>query len=210
MNDINDLISKLEDDLTPVKPMVSPVLRSVIWFFSGLFSVLFVASIAGFRMDLHQKLMETVFVGELVFILILSASAIYSSAWLSIPEGAGKKHVLYVPYIILFIALCILGNDFLSHGISLDNFVFHTCIIDAILMGMVPVLLMIWMMKQGAPTAPIMGATMNMIAAGGIGYMGLRLTCGSDDVGHMCVYHILPFIFVGLLLGLIARRLYHW
>ncbi len=210
MNDFNHLIDQLEDDLEPVKPMASPLQRTVIWFFAGIFSIILVGALMGFRMDLGEKAMDAIFLAELGLIIILSASAAYASAWLSLPDGAEKSKIIIIPYLTVTVALLLIGYEIVQHGFELKNFEIHHCIIDAFAMGTIPVILMIWMMRQGAPTRPVLSALTNMIAAGGIGYIGLRITCGSDAIGHMCAYHIFPFVLAGLLLGLVARKLYHW
>lgn len=210
MSNFDNLIDKLGEDLEPVKPMATPLQRAIMWFFGGLFSVILVGAFLGFRMDLDEKVLEPMFLTELSLLFLLSASAAYASAWLSLPDGAEKSKIIIVPYLTVAAAAMIVLSEIFQHGFELKNFSFHHCMMDAMMMGAVPVFLMIWMMRQGATTRPVLSALTNMIAAGGIGYIGLRITCGSDAIGHMCAYHIMPFVLGGLVLGLIARKLYHW
>ncbi len=64
--------------------------------------------------------------------------------------------------------------------------------------------------ESGAATHPVRMAIMNILAAGGLGYVTLRFSCLVDDIGHTCVYHLLPFVVAGAVLGLLARWLYRW
>lgn len=210
MSDTDNLIDKLTEELEPVKPMAKPLQRAFIWLFTGMLSVAIMGAIVKYRMDLSEKVQEPMFLGELSLIFLLSASAAYASAWLSLPDGGSKTKTIYLPYSIVAIAVILLISEVVEHGYVLKQFEFHHCIVDATLMGTIPLCLMIWMTKQGAPTKPVVAAITNMVAAGSIGYIGLRLTCGSDEIGHVCTYHIIPFVVVGLVIGLLARRLYRW
>ncbi len=210
MNDIDKLIDKLTHDLKPVKPMANPAQRAFAWILTGMISIFVVGAIVKYRMDLAEKVQEPMFIGELMGIFLLAVSAAYASAWLSLPDGGCKTKTIYVPYAIILIAFALLLGDIYEHGYKLKKFELHHCIIDATLIGLIPLGLMIWMTKQGAPTQPILAAVTNIVATGSIGYIGLRLTCGSDEVGHVCTYHVIPFVFAGLVIGLLARRLYRW
>lgn len=210
MKDIDNLLDKLEEDLEPVKPMASPVMRAVLSVGVAFLSVILIGAFVGFRMDLADKVYEFSFISEMIFIFAMACAGGYASALLALPDGDMNKHAVFAPYMAVIMALFILGQETYEHGFHLSHFEFHHCVMDAMIMGTVPVFMMIWMMKQGTPTRPFLAASVNAIAAGSIGYIGLRLTCASDELGHVCTYHIFPFVFVGLVLGLVARRLYRW
>jgi hypothetical protein len=206
----DDLINELEQGLCPVSTMACPFHRGAVWFFTGLVFVVILGALLEFRMDLKDKITDIKFISEIGLILAMGFSAAYASAWLSLPDGSLKKSVIIIPYVLIFIAGVLMVQEIFYHGFILQKVHIHHCVIDASVMGTVPLMLMVWMMRQGAPVYPVLAALTNMIFAGSIGYLGLRLTCGSDEMGHMCTYHILPFIFFGLILGLLARRLYRW
>jgi len=63
---------------------------------------------------------------------------------------------------------------------------------------------------KGSTTQPYLMILMNVIAVSGLGYIGLRITCASDDIGHICVFHILPYIALGAFIAMIGRRFYRW
>lgn len=208
--DIDQLITCLRDELEPVAPLSSPAVRAMQWFFGGLIAIIIVGALVSYRPDLDTKITELSFIGEIALILMIAGSAAYASAWLSLPDGGWHKQVVILPYILIMVAMIIAAREMLIHGFQVPVFDLKECIIDATFMGIIPIGMIIWMMRSGAPTYPALAVSVNMIAAGSMGYLGLRLSCGSDEIGHICVYHVMPFVVVGLALGLVARRLYRW
>ncbi|MCB9965795.1 MAG: DUF1109 family protein [Rhodospirillales bacterium] len=171
---LEQLIENLGEDLKPVSCLGCASHRAGGWFIAGLFSVVMIGALIGFRMDLPEKLLNGVFSAEILAALILSWSAAYASAWLALPDGANKKRTILLPYAVISVATLILLVELFYHEFVVGDFEIHHCVIDATIMGCVPLFMMIWMMRRGAPTHPVLGAMTNMIAAGAIGYVGLR------------------------------------
>ena len=209
-DNIDDLINRLENELEAARPLPCPLQRSLVWFAAGLLCVILIGAFINFRMDLGEKLTQPPFLLEMGLILVVAFSAAYASAWLSLPDGAENRFKIILPYGLLALTVFVFFEEFQNHGLHLESFHWSHCIIDGIIMGTVPVVMMVWMMRAGAPTRPTLAALTNMVAAGSIGYLGLRLTCGSDTMAHVCIYHVMPFVMAGLVIGLLARRLYRW
>ncbi len=64
--------------------------------------------------------------------------------------------------------------------------------------------------RKDATVHPVLLVAMIPLAAGSLGYICLRLSCMMDTAGHNLVYHMGLFLILGMLLRVIARRLYRW
>lgn len=209
-NKHENIIEKLCQDLEPAQKCRNPVYCAMTWFFMGLFSVLIVGSLMSFRHDLAVKISEPVFMIEMVLILSLSFSAALASAFLRVPDGGEHKIVLVLTYILFAIVAVFVGRELFLHDAIWPSLTLSQCMLDAVLTGVFPVVFMMLMMRGQKTTRPVLCGFLNALAAGAIGYFGLRLTCGSDAASHVCFYHIIPFVLLGIVIGVLARRLYRW
>lgn len=206
----DDMIKQLSGELKPVCCLGNPYLRAMKWLSVGLISVVIIGAILGFRGDLGTKMMSPGFELEIIVALLLAVSSAIAASWLSVPDGAEKKQVVIMPYILVAFAGLLFARETFHHGIDLPEFKLTTCMLNGLIMGLIPVALMVYLMKCGASTRPVLMTLVSMIASGSIGYIGLRLICHSDAIGHVCLYHVVPFVVIGLILGLLARRLFRW
>ena len=205
-----NMIERLCQELEPTKPCRNPVYCSLSWFFMGIFSVLVIGSLMSFRHDLATKIFDPMFMIEMVLILSLSFNAALASAYLRVPDGGQHTFVLFLTYVLFAIVGVFIGREVFIHEVTWPSLTFNDCMIDAVLTGMLPVILMMLMMRDQKTTKPVLCGFLNALAAGAIGYLGLRLTCGSDAVSHVCFYHIIPFVLLGIVIGVLARKLYRW
>jgi hypothetical protein len=205
-----DMIELLCQDLEPVQKCRNPVYCATTWFFMGILSVIIIGSVMSFRHDLIEKLTDAIFLTEVVLILSLSFSAALASAYLRVPDGEQHKYVLAFTYILGAVVAVFIGREIFLHEALWPALSFSKCMLDAIFTGVFPVVFMMLMMRGQKTTRPVLCGSLNALAAGSIGYLGLRLTCGSDAVSHVCFYHIIPFVLLGIVIGVLARRLYRW
>ena len=78
------------------------------------------------------------------------------------------------------------------------------------MLAILPAVFMFLMVARGFTAHPVLMAVMNGLGIAAVGYLALRFTCTSEDLGHTLYTHLLPFIVVGSVFGLLARRLYRW
>lgn len=212
INKTTSLIEELEGAPPASTPLAHPVHRVLPWV--G-FVLLYMGSVAffvtGFRDDLEIKLQDTLFLFETGLTLMLAISALLASAWLCVPDMRGQKWILSVPLTFLsvfafwYTVLLIQGTEAYEFRPG-----FGACTGDGILFGSLPVLALIFLTRKGATTRPYLMGFMNTLAVGALGLTMLRFTCGGDAALHIAFYHFLPFIVLGILLGMLARRIYHW
>ena len=207
---MDSLIDKLCDDLEPVKCTRHPFACSSAWVLvSILVTIIFVWKM-GTRHDLATILIEPDFIFELVLVTLTGLSAIYCTALLRVPNMRGQKWALIVPLIIGGLFLIWKSIHLILGHITMPHLDFHHCMSEGLIVAAMPAILMFIMALQGCTTHPIWMLVMNGLAVASVSYIALRLTCSSEDLGHILYTHLLPFTIVGAGLGLLVHRIYRW
>ena len=204
------LIDDLAESLQPCKSPAHPLVRVLPWVFLALAYMTGVVNYLGIRPDLVHKFKDSTFLFEIGAMAAVSFSAAMASAWLCVPDMRGAKWLVAVPLTLLgtFVFWC--GVRAHVDGFALPAMHWDHCFNDAMLMGLVPAAAVIFMSRGGATTRPLLMGMMNALSVGALGYVGLRFTCMLDTLGHAGLYHLLPFIVFGALLGGAARFVFRW
>lgn len=204
------LIDTLCVELCEVKVMPHPMRR--FWPWIGFALLYLITSIAAFglRADIAVQLQNQNYIFEMTVVFAMAVSAALCSVWLCVPDMRGQSWLIALPLALFSVfafwnGLRICLEEF--HLIHLD---WHICYFEAFVFGVLPALMIITLSLRGRTTHPLLLSVMNALAAGGFGYLGLRLTCGADGIGHICIFHILPYIAFGLFAAMLARKVYKW
>jgi hypothetical protein len=211
MNDKTDrLIENLSSELKPVKCLCHPALRFAPAIIIALVYLAIAVHVLGMRPDMPDKYHDLHFLFEVGLMLIISASAALSAIWLSIPDARGLRWVPIVPLSLFGVYVFWTGlRAYIDGGVEIEWHWSH-CLQDAALMTAIPAAAMVFITRRGATTQPLTMALMIILAVTGMGYIGLRFTCMMDTIAHTTHYHLLPFTVLGVLLGLLAKRLFRW
>ncbi|MCB1530230.1 MAG: DUF1109 family protein [Rhodospirillales bacterium] len=207
---LEDLIDGLSGDLNPVRPLAHPLWRAGVCFV--LTAAYLAATVYGLhpRMDWMDKFHELNFLFEMSLAGAVWISALLCAGWLCVPDMRGQEWMKAVPVTLtgIFVLWSVLRG--VMDGVSIFPLHWDHCFENGFLMGMVPLALVAFFSRGGTTTHPYWLALMNTLAVGSAGWMGLRLTCSMDDVGHGFLYHFVPFLVLGSLIGVFARRLFRW
>lgn len=204
------LIENLTAELLPVRPLRHPLVRSLPFVVLALLYTSGVVWHLGLRPDLVHKFKDTVFLFETGLAGFIALSAALASVWTCVPDMRGQKWVLALPLVSVGVFLFWTGLRAWTEGASIPTPHWDHCFEDALLLGALPAAFVIVLSRKGATTCPRTTAGMNILSTAALGYVGLRFTCMLDTVGHTALYHLLPFLVLGGILGLTARRLYRW
>ncbi len=205
-NIIDDLTSELE----PVKTLKHPIKRALPWF---IFAILYVLSgifLLGVRGDFISKLNDSTYIFEMSLVLVMSVSATMCSLWMCIPDMRGQKWLVATSLTLILVVLAWIITQAVMNIDHTPFGYWSHCFSDAVFFGLLPAASIVFMSMKGRTIQPYLMILMNVIAVSGLGYIGLRITCASDDIGHICVFHILPYIALGAVIGAIGRRFYRW
>lgn len=176
-------------------------------------TTLYIAAVVffiGVRHDFATVIAIPIFQFELGLMLAVAISAAMASFWMRVPDMRGHQWMVAVPLSILFAYALWEGTNLLDTGMALPHRAWHHCAGESLLMIALPVLAMVFMGRKGSTTRPRLMGLMNAIAVSSAGYIGLRITCGAESMTHIGPFHILPYLVLGVVLGLAARRLYRW
>ncbi len=206
-----DLIHSLSGELEVINTLPHPIARALPWFLAALIYLTITTIYMGPRADIYLRIYDPLYILEIIILTFISASAAFSALWLTVPDVRGAKWMPYIPiggfvFFILWQSIsCIGGGHYLP---EVD--IFHICYKQAIIFGLIPALSLLFVSSKGNTTSPYMMSFMNVLSVGPLGYIGLRISCISDEIGHLCVYHFLPYFLIGLLIVAIGKRLYRW
>lgn len=204
------LIDSLCVELSEVKVMQHPMKRVLPWLVLGVLYLIASVSYFDLRADIHLKLLQPHYWLELILIAGMAVTAALCSAWLCVPDMSGQRWMLAVPLTLLSVFLVWKGLRLALEDFAMPAAPWHICFFQAFVFGVIPGIMIFLLSARGRTTQPNMLCLMNALAFGGLGYIGLRLTTGAEDVGYTCVSQILPMILLCLTASLLARRLYRW
>lgn len=208
---LNSLIDGLADELEPVKPLAHPLMRMAPLIIVSIFYVGAMIAMLGPREDFMPKMMYEI---DYVFEILLSLGIFISSAvalgWMSIPDMRGQTWMKAVPVALAGVFLLWAGlRIFFEWGEPLV-FKLQNCSMDGLFMTFIPVAALVFTSRQGATTQPGWTSFMTVLSFSGLGWAGLRFTCGAGTFMQSFVIHFIPFIVMGVIFGLFARRIFRW
>jgi len=211
IKNVNDLINSLSDELEPIKTTKHPLNRIVPLIVVSVLYVALMVALIGPRDDFMPKMMYEI---DYVFEILLSLSIFISGAmalgWMSIPGMRGQSWMKTIPVtlsgiFVLWAALRIFFEWDQPFVFKLQN-----CSIDGLIMTFLPVAALIFTARRGTTTQPGWTSFITVLSFSGLGWAGLRFTCTAGTFLQSFVVHFVPFVIMGVLFGLFARRLYKW
>jgi hypothetical protein len=204
------LIETLSAELSPVMPLARPLRRAGLWIACALAYLALFVAFSGLRHDIGTAISSGCFLCEMALAVVIGLSAVLASAWLCVPDGTQNRAVVIAPLAGLAVfSVWVAGRSF-TEPLVMPHLHWEHCFNTGLAMGFIPALALILLSRRGATTAPGLMALMNSLAVAALGFIGLRLNCAEDSVGHAILLHLLPFMAAGIIVGFVARRLYRW
>lgn len=208
--DTDNLIESLASDLQEVKLIAHPFKRTLLWLVFALAYLGIAIYYVGIRWDFSDKIYDVPFVLEMIVVGLMSVSAAFCSLWLCVPDMRGQKWMLMIPSTLFGVFIVWFSTKVLLYMSEMPALEWHHCAQDAVFYGIFPVLGLFLLVGKGKTTCPKMMSFMNALAVSGLGYIGLRITCSAEDMGHTFVYHFMPFVVLSFLIVLAGRKIYRW
>lgn len=215
--DTEQLIHQLADHPAPVRRLPAPWRRAAVWFAISLpyvVVVVFTHSMpASMPIDLSQMLHDRQFIIEQIATLLTAITAVMA-AFCSIVPGYDRR-ILLVPLLPLAIWLLSLGegcvNDWIrlgARGLALRPD--WNCLPPAALIGIVPALAIVIMLRRGAPLYPRITLALAALAVAALGNFGLRIYHVGDASIMVLVWHFGSVIVLALLASWIGQIVLRW
>src|SRR3546814_28082 len=173
-----DLIQRLATSVRPVRPLPPPWLRTTHWLAVALSSMAIVVMLMSPREDLVEKLSEARFLVEQAAAVATAVTAAIAAFCLIVP-GRSRRLAL-LPLFPLAMWLGSLGFGCMQSWLQFGTEAWQVypdwvCFPAIAMVGAVPALTMVIMLRRGAPMAPRMTVALGALAAAAVGNFGLRL-----------------------------------
>jgi hypothetical protein len=209
-NNTDDLINQLCGELEPTCPRC-PYRRIAAWLLGAALYLVVVVGYLGVRPDIAERVMDARFLFEVGIATSVLLSAAFASSWLSFPDCIQRGWIKVIPVTLFFsLGLWIVAHS-IEEGMGLmDTAHLGHCAQDGMLMELLPIIALIVLTMRGQTTQPYWSMTVNILAVSALGWIGLRLTCSMDEMGHSFLNHLLPIAIIGAGLGFFARKLFKW
>ncbi|WP_445504687.1 NrsF family protein [Microvirga sp. G4-2] len=207
------LIHQLAADATPVHPLASPWKRTGLWLAMAIPYDAFVVILMSPRPDLAMLLADPRFQVEQVAALataILAAAAAFAC---TVPGRS--RAICLLPIVPLAIWLASLGYGCLQdwralgpEGLRLR--IDWDCLPAASLVGIVPAIAMVVMLRRGAPLFPRVTLALAGLAVGALAQAGMQIYHVGDISLMVLVWHLGSVAALAAVAGWIGRRVLRW
>lgn len=172
------LIQSLAATAHPVRPLANPWARAAVWTAIALPYMALVILVVSPRADLLMKLTEARYLIEQIAAFATGIAAAMAAFASTIPGYS--RRVLLLPLLPLAVWLGSLGEGCVETLIRLGPGGFSLqpdwfCLPAIVLVGAIPAVTMVIMLRRGAPLFPYLSAGFGALAAAGLGNFGLRL-----------------------------------
>ncbi len=211
MGNINELIDKLAQEGTAVKPAHHPVLLSMEWIAVAVFYLAIALMISGFRSDLMVKLHEPLFAAEIAALVAIFISTSFSAALLSFPDLHQKRRIVLAPAITF--ALFVMVMYFAWHADQPPSpRPIHSieCTLSISMFSILPAVWIFFVMRKFASTHQYWAGSVALLSAFSVGALWLRLHEPTDSISHVIEWHYLPMIAVGIVGLWLGKILLKW
>jgi hypothetical protein len=207
------LIHQLAADATPVRPLPDSWVRASLWLVIAVPYVVLIVILMSPRPDLAMLLVDSRFQVELVAALATAILAAMAAFACTVP-GRGRT-VCLLPLAPLAIWLASLGYGCIldwralgSEGLRLR--IDWDCVPATALVGIVPAIAMVVMLRRGAPLFPRVTLAMGALAVGALAQAGMQIYHVGDISLMVLVWHIGSVAVLAAVAGWIGRRVLRW
>lgn len=211
--DTDALIAQLATTVGPVHRLPAPWVRMLLWL---ALSVPFVAGVVWLmpsEIDLATAIADRRFLIEQAITLVAALAAALA-AFCSVVPGYDRR-VLLLPLGPLAAWLASIGQgcwrDWIAFGV--DGLRLRSdwaCLPPAILIGIVPAIVMVMMLRRGAPLVPRMTIALGTLAVAALANLGLQLFHVGDASIMILFWHFGGAAVLAALAGSVGRRVLHW
>ena len=204
---INDLCCGLK----PCHRLKNPLWRSLLWMVIVVTYVISVALLLAPQMDNLERLSHHHFLFEIALSFATGIIASIVTFMLTVPDSRGREWLYSIPITLFLVHMLWMFIRFAMEGFGvIPSDWFGHCWMDMIAMAGVPAALVLILIKQGATVRPRLLALNAVLAVASFGWIGMRLICPFETIGKAYFVNFLPFLVVGMIVGLVAKRLFRW
>ena len=193
-----ELIVELVRAARPVTPLAAPWARVVRWAAAGGAFVTLVVVAVGARPTLASDVARPMFLALAAATIACACLAAVAAVRSSVPglDGRGIRRALPGSGLALWAGLLVvalaLGGNALARVAA---FPVHVgCIANVLAISALPGLILVTMIRRGAPLEPRRSAAWTALAATSLAAAAVQFICPIDDLAHHLVSHLAPVL----------------
>lgn len=211
MDSIDELVARLAQDATAVKPVPHPFLLSLKLIAATTIYLIVSLTFSGLRPDWVEKLHSLWFVAEIAALVGIFCVTSLSAALLGFPDQYQKRKMVLAPIwlFILFLLVLILALRADSPAAQLPVHSFQ-CTLSITLMALVPATWTFYAMRKFASTHSRLAGCVALLSAFSVGALWLRLHEATDSLVHVIEWHYLPMLVIGIVGLWLGKWLLKW
>ena len=212
--DTNALIQELADSAVPVRRLPSPWARMLLWL---ALSVPILAAVIWLVMpsDINPvaAITDRRFLIEEAVLLVTALTAALA-AFGSVVPGSDRR-ILLIPLLPFAVWLASLGEGCWRNWVALGTNGLTLrpdwdCLPPAILIGIVPSIAMVVMLRRGAPLIPRTSIALGALAVAALANLGLRVFHVGDASVMVLFWHLGGAAVLAGLAAFAGRRVLYW
>ncbi len=208
--DTQDLIAQLATGVRPVRRLPAPWQRTLLWFGLVLPYAAIVAIMHGAALPTESTARFAIEQGA----ALATSFAATLAAFATIVPGYNKR-ILLLPALPLAVWIASVGygcvQDWVQHGpAGLAIRPDWDCLQPAAILGLVPALALLLMLRKGAALQPRLTVAFAGLAVAGIANFGLQFFHARDASIMVLVWHIGGAAVLAGLGSVLGRRLLRW
>lgn len=170
-----------------------------------------VAMTIGLRENIAEAMNREIYIFELMLAFATGIFASLLTFWLSTPDCERYKKYMAVPITLLGVQMVWMFDRLYFEGVGdiRENWLSH-CWINTALHTTLPAIAVIILVRKGATVMPCALASYAVLAVSQFGWIGMRLVCPHDNVGEAYFLNFLPYVIIGIIAGMGAKKLFRW
>lgn len=207
------LIHILAEDATPVRRLLPPERRALLWLGATMVYLVGAVFAIGLRPDVAETVRDPRALLEIGAALATGMLAAMAAFCAACPGRPLWERGLPLPAVILWLG--VLADSVLetwpsapSHAITMQATV--AGLVDLLLLSVPPALLLLAMLRRGVPIVPMVTGALAMLAAASLVAAALRFVHPEDASVTLLVWHFGPVVLLSLLGAVIGPRLLPW
>ncbi len=211
--DSAELMRALADEAQPVRRLRSPFARMAIWFLISIFWVALVVLFKGVRPDLTAKLVDARWMLEVLAALATSLMAATAAFCTVVPGRPKWEHAMPLLPASVWLGVLAVGcyqawrqSGDLVAQITPD----WACFPGIVMTGIGPAIVMVAMLRRGAPLSPRLSIALGALAAAALAEVGLRLFHQQDASIMVLVWQGGTVCLLSAVAGLSGRSFLRW
>lgn len=178
MSDADELLHRLTQDLTPVRPLASPAQRGVVWALASLLVLVVVGASVGVRADLGERLADPGFVITMLAALGTGIAAATAALVVSLPDRSRRIALLPIAPALIWASSvglgCLTQWVAIAEG-SISLAAMTTCLVIVAATSVPLALLSAFMLRHAARLQPRLVSLLAALAVTGVASFALNL-----------------------------------